>query len=72
MLNRLYPGFSFIPLNSTIKGRSKSEIEKNRDMRHEIHAIFIQLMLNSMFRNNQISKRVDIVAHLLGISDALW
>ena len=47
-------------------------MDRNKDMRHEIHSIFIQLMLNSMFRNDIIMKRLDIFAHLLGISDALW
>lgn len=72
MVKDLYPGFEFAPLNSCIRGRNRNEIDRNKDMRHEIHAIFIQLMLNLMFRNRTISKRLDIFAHLLGISDALW
>lgn len=29
-------------------------------------------MLNTIFRDASISKRLDIYAHLLGVSDALW
>lgn len=29
-------------------------------------------MLNTIFRDNHIAKRLDIYAHLLGISDVLW
>ena len=72
MIRILYPQFQFTPLNSTIRGKSQSQMQKNKDMRHEIQSIFIQLFLNSLFRNGIIAKRLDIIAHTLGISDALW
>jgi hypothetical protein len=37
-----------------------------------MQTIFIQLFLNSIFRNKEISKRLDIYAHLLGIADVIW
>ena len=72
IIRTLYPDFDFAPLNSTIKGKSQSQMDKNKDMRHQIQAIFIQLFLNSIFRNGIISKRLDIIAHILNISDVLW
>jgi len=41
-------------------------------MRYELQTVFTQLFINSLFRNKTIAKRLDIYAHLLGISDVLW
>lgn len=41
-------------------------------MSFEFRSIFIQLFLNSVLRDPIISKRLDIYAYLLGVSDALW
>ena len=34
--------------------------------------VLIQLFLNSLFRSEQILKRIDFVMHVLKISDAVW
>ena len=72
MTVNLYKEFFFIPLNSTIKNKSKHDLEKNRDVRYELQTVFTQLFINRLFRNQTIAKRLDIYAHLLGMADVLW
>ena len=72
MTRYLYPDFQFRSMNSAVKGITTKQMQNNRDMQFQIKGIFINLMLNSLFRSKSISKRLDIYSHLLGMCDTLW
>lgn len=48
------------------------EYKKNENKQIELQSLFIQLFLNSIYRNPKILKRIDFVSYLLKVSEPLW
>lgn len=68
MVQQLYPGITWMKLDSLPKGVTKSRVDGDCQLKRECRGILIEVMLNTFFRSATVVQRLDIFAHLLGTS----